>query len=266
MKVVHLSAKETLMDNPPILQFLWAMLLVPLFAAGCSLFNKAPMDVLKYDHPKSGAKERLIVFMRGMGGNHRSFEKEGLVADICDRMPPFDVVAPNAHYGYYADRSLMRRMKEDVIDPAHAQGYKQIWLIGFSMGGLGALLYTIDHPEDVQGIYLVAPFLGYPSLLKEIEKAGGVSQWDPGTFNPHKQWQRMLWQWLKQNVAEHPHIPIYLGYGRTDRYVEGQQLLAQILPSQRVFTVPGGHDYESFRSLWKMFLQNGGCYACPLQP
>jgi pimeloyl-ACP methyl ester carboxylesterase len=127
------------------------------------------------------------------------------------------------------------------------------------MGGLGALLYTIDHPEDIQGIYLVAPFLGHRSIFKEIEAAGGVRRWEPGTFDPNKKWQRMLWRWLKHNAAEHPTIPIYLGYGEKDRYVAGQRLLAQTLPPERVFTVPGGHDYESFRGLWKMFLKNGGC-------
>jgi len=239
-------------------QMIGALLLLPLYAS-CSLLNKAPMDMVTYDHPNSSAKERLIVFMRGMGGNHFSFEKEGLVADICERHAPYDMVAPNAHFGYYADRSLIKRMKEDVIDPAHAQGYKEIWLIGFSMGGLGALLYTIDHPEDVQGIYLVAPFLGYRSLLNEIAAAGGVHHWEPGNFDPEKKWQRMLWRWLKQNVAEHPTKPIYLGYGEKDPYADGQRLLAQILPPDRVFTVPGGHDYESFKRLWNKFLDNGGC-------
>lgn len=237
---------------------IWVLLLIP-FYVGCSLFNKAPMEVLTYQHPHGETKNRLIVFMRGMGGDHYSFEKEGLVDDICHRTPAFDMVAPNAHFGYYADRSLIKRMKEDVIDPAHSQGYDEIWLIGFSMGGLGALLYTIDHPEDVQGIYLVSPFLGYRAIHKEIAAAGGVRRWKPGSFDPHKKWQRMLWRWLKQNVAEHPAKPIYLGYGEKDPYVSGHKLLAAILPPERVFTMPGGHTYESFRGLWQKFLDEGGC-------
>ena len=70
---------------------------------------------------------------------------------------------------------------------------------------------------------------------------------------------RSNWRWLKQNVAEQPSKPIYLGYGEKDPYVEGHQLLARILPPDRVYTVPGGHTYESFRGLWKMFLDQGGC-------
>jgi len=242
---------------------IWVLLLLS-FNASCTLLNKSPMDILSYKQLPNVSNERLIVFMRGLGGNHRSFEQEGLVADVRNRNLPYDMVAPNAHFGYYADRSLIKRMKADIIDPAHAQGYKEIWLIGFSMGGLGALLYTLEHPEDVQGICLIAPFLGYRPLLKEISAAGGVRQWEPGTYDPDKNWQRMLWCWLKENVAENPSRPIYLGYGRKDPYAAGQQLLARILPADHVFTVPGGHDYESFKTLWGMYLDYGiGKPSCP---
>ena len=244
------------MNTKRLISIRWALLLLPLLA-GCSLFNKAPMDILTYRQPRV-ANHRLIVFMRGLGGDHRSFEEEGLVADVRERQLPYDMVAPNAHFGYYWDRSLIQRMKADVIDPAHAEGYEEIWLIGFSMGGLGALMYTIEHPEDVQGICLIAPFLGYRSLLKEIATAGGVEEWDPGNYDPDEEWQRMLWHWLKENVTGNSTRPVYLGYGLKDPYVAGQALLGEILPAGHVFTVPGGHSYESFHSLWEMFLDSDG--------
>ncbi len=241
------------MDLKIARQTIAAICMLPLYM-GCSWFNKVPMDVLSY-HQAEKNNRQMMVFMRGLGGNHHSFEDEGLVANVCDRSLPFDMVAPNAHFGYYWDRSLIQRMKEDVIAPAHAAGYDDIWLVGFSMGGLGALLYTLEHPEDVQGICLISPFLGYPGLLKKIKAAGGVRQWDPGTYDPEKQWQKMLWQWLKEGSAEKPNRPVFLGFGLKDPYVLGHTLLADILPEERVFTVPGGHDYESFKSLWRMFLE-----------
>jgi len=247
------------MNGKMILHALTAALLIPLHV-GCSLFNKAPMDLLTYKQPDGGHRQ-LIVFMRGLGGTHRSFEHEGLVSDVRERRLPYDMIAPNAHFGYYWDRSLVQRMKADVIGPAHEAGYEKIWLIGFSMGGLGALMYTIEHPEDVQGICLVAPFLGYKGLYREIEAAGGVRQWEPGAYDPDEDWQRMLWHWLKDNVGAHSARPVYLGYGRADPYVKGQELLARILPDDHVFTVPGGHDYESFKTLWRMFLDSGALTA-----
>ena len=216
------------------------------------------MDVLTYETPNEGATHhRLFVFLRGMGGSHRSFEKEGLVEGVQARGLPFDMVAPNAHFGYYSGRTLIARLKADVIDPARARGYQEIWLIGFSMGGLGSILYLMEHPEDIAGVCLIAPFLGYASITEEITEAGGVRRWEPATFDAEKDWQRMVWHWLKSTVADDPDAAIYLGYGTKDPYSRGQALLAGILPTESVFTIPGGHDYRTFITLWNMFLDSG---------
>jgi len=121
-------------------KLIWAAVFSMLLS-GCALFGKAPLDVLTYSSLEAPLEhKRLIVFMRGMGGSHESFEKEGLVEDIRSRHMPYDMAAPNAHFGYYLGRTLIERMKTDVIEPAKTEGYEEIWLIGFSMGGLGSLL------------------------------------------------------------------------------------------------------------------------------
>jgi len=220
--------------------------------------GKTPLEVLTYPSGETVLQhKRLIVFMRGMGGSHRSFEKEGLVEDIRNRRMPYDMIAPNAHWGYYMGRTLNSRLKADVIDPAKSAGYKEIWLIGFSMGGLGALLYMQEHPEDIQGIYLISPFLGFGWVEDEIAEAGGLRQWEPGEYDPEDDWQRMLWHWLKDEIADNRDANIYLSYGTDDPYVKGQQLLAQILPSERVNAIAGGHDYATFRKLWHILLDSG---------
>lgn len=242
-------------------QTMWRLawgILIGLFVNGCTLLGEAPMEVLSYS---SGERplghKRLIIFMRGLGGNHKSFEKEGLVDDVRTRHMPYDMRAPNAHPGYYFGRTLIPRLKADVIDPARAAGYEEIWLIGFSMGGLGALLYIREHPEDIQGVYLISPFLSYPFIQNEIRRAGGLRRWDPGDYDPQDDWQRMLWDWLKRQAVQHPEPTIYLSYGTHDPYVKGQRLLAQILPPERVKTISGGHDYETFRALWHLLLDSG---------
>jgi pimeloyl-ACP methyl ester carboxylesterase len=225
---------------------------------GCAMFARSPLDVLIYANAgETEASQRLFVFMRGMGGSHRSFEQEGLVADVRDRKLPFDMAAPNAHLGYYTSRTLIQRLKTDVIDPARQKGYEEIWLIGFSMGGLGSMLYLMEHPEDITGICLIAPFVGYRSIINEIEAAGGVRKWDPGTYEAGKDWPRMLWEWIKTSVADQPAKKVYLGYGSEDYYVNGHHLLAQVLPPERVYAIDGGHDYPTFITLWHMFLDNG---------
>jgi pimeloyl-ACP methyl ester carboxylesterase len=240
------------------MRYFEAIMLV-VFLSGCAMIAPAPMDVLTYENPnKDVANQRLIVFLRGIGGSHHSFEEEGLVADVWACGLPFDMAAPNAHFGYYGDRNLIKRLKEDVIDPARARGCKQIWLVGFSMGGLGALLYLMERPQDIAGVYLISPFLGRQFFLEEIEAAGGVRQWDPGPYKAEEDWQRMLWRWIKTTIADNPNKIVYLGYGTDDPYKSGPQLLANILPPNRVYAIDGAHDYQTMKALWKIFLENDG--------
>lgn len=106
------------------------------------------------------------------------------------------------------------------------------------------------------GIFLIAPFLGTPAIFEEIKAAGGVRQWDPGPYKAEDDWERMLWHWLKTTIADHPEKLVYLGYGADDPYQNGQQLLAALLPPDRVYAIDGGHDYRTFKALWKNFLAN----------
>jgi pimeloyl-ACP methyl ester carboxylesterase len=239
-----------------MMRYLAAIIFIAILS-GCAMIAPAPLDVLTYENPnKEVTNKRLIVFLRGMGGSHHSFEEKGLVAEVWARGLPFDMAAPNAHFGYYGDRNLIARLKEDVIDPARAKGYKKIWLVGVSMGGLGALLYLMEHPQDIAGVYLIAPYLGSQFFLNEIEAAGGVRQWNPGAYIAEEDWQRMFWHWMKITIADNPDKIVYLGYGTDDYYRSGPQLLAPLLPQDRVYTIDGGHDYKTIKALWNIFLAN----------
>ena len=229
--------------------------------SGCawmfSLFATAPLDVLTYSTGEDGAPQpNLFVFMRGIGGSNATFEEEGLVDDVRGLNLPFDMAAPNAHLGYYTGRTLIVRLKEDVIDPARAEGKENIWMVGFSMGGLGSLLYELERPGDIDGICLVAPFLGDEEIIDEIHAAGGVRSWSPGDYDPVEDWQRMMWHWIKDNVAGDAPVPIFLGYGTEDEFATANALLAELLPEDRVVAIPGAHDYPTFKALWKRFLES----------
>jgi len=97
--------------------------------------------------------------------------------------------------------------------------------------------------------------LGYSSIIAEISAAGSLAAWEPGQFDPKKDWERMLWAWLKETVAAGKiSTPIYLGYGNKDSFLPAHQLLAQILPADHVRKIPGGHDPETMVQLWNLFL------------
>lgn len=48
--------------------------------------------------------------------------------------------------------------------------------------------------------------------------------------------------------------PVWLGFGREDRFADAHRLLAQALPAERHFDVPGGHDWPPWRALWSAWL------------
>lgn len=238
-----------------------AAAVVAFLSGGCVGNGHKPLETLAYRVEPAG-NQNLIIFLRGLGGTwrcfwqpHKCFETEGFVAAVQQRKLPFDMLAPNSHLGYYKDRTLEIRLREDVIRPAIAKGYEKIWLAGVSMGGLGSILYFKKHPEHIAGILLIGPYLGDESIVAEIEAAGGVEKWEPGPYNRDEDWQRMLWDWLKRYCADPAaKTPLYLGIGNQDRYFPAQKLLADRLPKNRVIRIDGGHDALTFTTIWQKFL------------
>lgn len=220
-----------------------------------------PLKILAYT-AEPVRNRHLIVFLRGLGGTsrcfwtpHKCFEAEGFVAAVRKKGLPFDMLAPNTHFGYYRHRTLEKRLTQDVIRPAKANGYEKIWLAGVSMGGLGSIFFLRKHPEHIDGVLLLGPYLGGRSIANEISRAGGIKNWIPGPYNAEKDWQRLIWDWLKQYCADPVGpAPIYIGIGDNDPYYKPQKLLADSLPEDRVISVSGGHDAAAFKSMWQIFL------------
>lgn len=221
---------------------------------GCS--TNAPLKTLYYKASEFSTQKNMIIFLRGRGGSHEDFADKGFVDDIRVRKLAFDMAAPDAHFGYYFGETLVPRLKTDVIEPARAQGYEKFWLVGASMGGLGALMYTLRYPEDVEGVCVISPFLGYDRFIREITDAGGVRLWEPGAYDPDKDWQRMFWHWLQQCASGEKAMPnLYLGYGTYDPFIKAHRLLGDILAPERVFTTRGGHTPGTMKKVWRIFLE-----------
>jgi len=210
---------------------------------------------LEYKSPESMTENRkLLVFLRGLGGSNEIFEKHGLVQSMFDKGYPFDIVAPDAHMGYYKAETLGERLYNDIILPAREKGYREIWLAGTSMGGLGAMMYLTDYADSVDAVILLSPFLGWGGIIDEINEAGGLKSWKPG---PHtiEDWQRFLWAWIKRYDAAQTKKPeIYLGYGDDDFFTESQELLSGVLPEDHTTVVDGWHTYSTLRRLWARYM------------
>jgi pimeloyl-ACP methyl ester carboxylesterase len=207
----------------------------------------------------------LLVFLPGIGDLMEDYELNGFLMAAKERRAAADLVLVDAHYGYYANRTILDRLREDVIDPAKRRGYDEIWLVGISLGGLGALLYATRNPGHITGLVLLAPFLGPSAVIEEIARAGGLKAWNPEGIADtlaDDDYQRPLWRWLKEHAAHSQASTrpvIHLAYGEHDRFAPAHRLLAEILPPGQVLSVRGGHDWTTWNRLWQALLLSPEC-------
>lgn len=226
---------------------------------GCALTvppSRVPMDVTRLPGPCAGRAPALVVMLPGAYSRPREFVDEGFVGELRRRGVAADVAIADAHVGYFQDRSVLQRLREDVVRPARSQGYRQVWLAGISLGAFGALAYGARHGGEVDGILALAPYLGRRQLQKEIIDAGGPQRWRAQRHaREADDAERDLWEWLAAPTPAGP--PVWLGYGRDDRFADAHRLLAQVLPAERRFDAAGGHDWAPWRSLWSAWLDRG---------
>jgi pimeloyl-ACP methyl ester carboxylesterase len=117
------------------------------------------------------------------------------------------------------------------------------------MGGLGALIVASRLPGAVDRLFLLSPYLGPSSLIREIEAAGGPARWTP--TKPDDPYQR-IWRWLQRyREPGTPMPPMMLGFARQEGMAPAHRLLAQLLPADRVFEIDGVHGWVAWRQLWQ---------------
>src|SRR2546421_725237 len=146
--------------------------------------------------------------------------------------------------------------------PARQAGYRRVWLVGISMGGLGALATAQQHEDDIEGILLLAPFLGDEEVIDEISARGRLARWTPSPAADGSDDYHRLWRWLKRYTAPGDVRPrLYLGYGTEDRFARADGLLAEALPASHVSRTPGPHAWGPWRELFGAFLASGALTA-----
>jgi len=196
----------------------------------------------------------LAVLLPGRLDEPEQFERAGFARAVASRGLAIDLVAVDSHLGYFRARSVVERLRTDVIAPARAAGYDTIWIVGTSLGGLGGLLYLRDHPEDLAGVLALAPYLGETAVIEEIERAGGPGRWQAPASIAESDVGRELWSWLATWPGDGPPPPLHLGWGAADDSARSNGLLAGLLPPEQVYTVAGGHDWRVWERLWEEFL------------
>lgn len=229
-----------------------ALITSALVLAGCGAFRPATTPIRSVVIHDAGETKCLAVILPGRYAAPETFAPFGKT--VAARGDSLDVVAVDAHLGYYRTRTVLQRVREDVILPARANGYDEVWLTGVSLGGLGALLYLRDHPEDLSRVLAIAPFLGDEAVIDEISAAGGPRRWTPAATLGTDDIGRNIWSWLVSDGFLQSKVPVILGWGTGDEFDRANRLLASLLPENRAFAIPGGHDMKTWDEIWGRFL------------
>jgi len=198
----------------------------------------------------------LLVLLPPALSSINEFDTQGFVAAVRQRQLPVDLRLVDATAQYVIDKSLVDTLHAQVLLPAQAEGYRSVWLAGISMGAFSALYYAAQHAEQIAGLYLMAPYPGTADVLAEIRDAGGATAWCQQVADtPH---ERCWWYWLgKQSLLGQWRTPVYFGSGSTDRFLRGQQLIAEVLPKDHVRMLPGKHEWSTWQALWADWLDHG---------
>ncbi len=230
--------------------------IVAFVACACTLPGDEPLTTLRFEF-SPGHASGSVVLLRGRGGGPDTFAQQGWIEAAWDRGESWSLVVPDTHFGYYREATLVKRLRSEVIAAlTNHEPQGKVWLVGVSMGGLGSLYYLLQHPDDVAGVVLIAPYLGSEKLASEISSSGGLDTWQAGgTLDDD--WEREFWTELQAFLRRQDTPPIYLAYGFDDRFVVSQNVLADALPEDKVLKMKGGHRNGVFKALWLEILDRG---------
>ena len=193
-----------------------------------------------------------MVWLPGAYHAARDFTTAGFAEAVRARRAALDLIFVDMELQHVGDRSALEQLRSEIVLPARTAGIS-IWLGGISLGGLFALDYAASHSGELDGLCLLAPYLGNRMLTDEIARAPGVAAWQPGELAQIDEEHR-IWRYIKNRGADS--WPLYLGFGRGDRFSAAQELLAATLPAGSVDVIDGAHEWPTWSALWENFLDS----------
>ena len=194
--------------------------------------------------------QRLVVMLPGRGDSLQKLNDMGIAQIIQQSWPDADVLLTGLTMPFYQQGRAVQRLHDEVIEPARRKGYRQVWLAGISLGGLGTLLYDTEYPDQIDGLLLLSPYLGDDAIHQQIRQAGGLAAWQaglpqvagPDTFQ-HELWRSLQgWSGRPQRAAT-----TWVAYGADEPFRQPIELMTPLLPADHVIVLPGKHNWK----LWK---------------
>jgi pimeloyl-ACP methyl ester carboxylesterase len=192
-----------------------------------------------------------MIWLPGAYHSAQDFVNEGFARAAAQRHIRVDLQFVDLEMQHLDDRDAFARLRTEIVLPARDSG-AAVWLAGISLGGLVALDYASSYPGELDGLCLLAPYLGNRMLIGEIAARPGLAAWDPGEL-AEPDAERRIWRYIKTRSDS---AKLFLGYGQDDRFSAAHELLATALPPGWVNVVAGGHEWRTWLRLWENFLDS----------
>jgi len=203
-----------------------------------------------------GADATRIVLLPGAYHALADFVDAGFDQALRDRGPAVELILAAPELAHLGDRGWLEQLRTEVIAPARESAGGALWLGGISLGGFMALRFAAQAVGGIDGLCLLAPYLGSRIIAAEVAACASLADWQPGELAEDDD-DRRVWR-LVQRLRAAGAPRVFLGYGSEDRFADTQQLLARALPAASTRVIPGGHDWPVWRTLWDNFLDQLG--------
>ncbi|MFX3636728.1 MAG: alpha/beta hydrolase [Candidatus Pristimantibacillus sp.] len=178
-----------------------------------------------YD-PNGTTRYPVMYLLHGSGGTATSWDKFWPILDTMiedKKIPPVIAVAPVTGNSYWVDSAKFGAIESAVIQdliPLVDLNYKTIptregrGLAGFSMGGYGALRYSLAYPSLFGGTTLLSPAIQYgeaPATSGAVERGSFGEPFDPELWTAYNYPKA-----LESYAAQSNKVPMYIIAGDDD--------------------------------------------------
>lgn len=257
----------------------------------CAVYSPALPDSIPAQQPLP-----VLYLLHGLGGNHLAWLTDGALAHTADSLiaagilPPTVIVMPDAWNTYYmnsiSDSMLQYEdfFTQELILWAettyHCGGSRERRAIGgLSMGGYGALMYSLHSPTLFGLCLSVSAGLRTDTDLQLLSEAdwnlrygAALGQSVLPTARVGQAWQQnsVLAMVSDSNNQPFQNIFLLLDCGDSDPFTANNLLLHNILVSRNTphtfWVLSGGHTWEYWKSWLPMALNFAGQLFQNTQP